>query len=104
MRLSILQKYILLQCFDSKNKLDRKVLLGFYGSGKKKSNRDIMVNSVTNSIERLIRKGLIVGFGEITKEKVFINKIRLTREGSLLAKKALGEQKMLPFKLKSTKK
>ena len=103
MKLSSLQKYILLQSFDSKNKLDRKVLLGFYGSSKKKHNRDIMVNSITNSIERLIKKGLIVGFGEITREKVYINKIRLTREGRLAARTALGEQKRLPLKLKSTK-
>ncbi|MCX6744437.1 MAG: hypothetical protein NTX82_02845 [Candidatus Parcubacteria bacterium] len=98
MKLSSLQKYILLQSFDSKNKLDRKVLLGFYGSSKKKLNRDIMVNSITNSIERLIKKGLIVGFGEITKEKIYINKIRLTKEGRVLAKKALGEQRRLPLR------
>jgi hypothetical protein len=104
MKLSSLQKFILLQCFDSQNKLDRKVLLGFYGSGKKRPSREIMVNSITNSIERLIKKGLIVGFGEITKEKVYIKKIRLTREGRILAKKAMGEQKRLPFRLKSTKK
>jgi len=107
MKLSRLQKYILLQGFDSKNKLDRKVLLGFYGSSKKKPvsakagpSREIMVNSITNSIERLIKKGLIVGFGEITKEKTYITKIRLTKEGRLVAKKALGEQRRLPFKAK----
>ncbi|MCX6740605.1 MAG: hypothetical protein NTZ49_05255 [Candidatus Parcubacteria bacterium] len=100
MKLSGLQKYIILQCFDSKNKLDRKVLLGFYGSNKKNPSKEIMVNSITNSIERLIKKGLIVGFGEITKEKVYINKIRLTRAGQVLAKKALGEQRHLPFKAK----
>jgi hypothetical protein len=59
-----------------------------------------MVNSITSSLERLIKKGLIVGFGELTKEKTFINKIRLTREGRLAAKKLLGEQKRLPLKLK----
>lgn len=99
MKLSSLQKYILLQSFDSKNKLDRKVLLGFYGSVKKKPSRDIMVNSITNSIERLIKKGLIVGFGEITRDKTYINKIQLTREGRSVAKKLLGEQKSLPFKM-----
>jgi len=100
MRLSWLQKYILLQSFDSKNKLDRKVLLGFYVASKKKPSREIMVNSITSSIDRLIKRGLIVGFGELTKEKTFINKIRLSKEGRLAAKKLLGEQKKLPFKLK----
>jgi hypothetical protein len=103
MKLSGLQKYILLQSYDCKNKLDRKVLLGFYGSGKKKPSREIMVNSITNSIERLIKKRLIVGFGEITKEKIYINKIRLTREGKILAKKKLGEQKSLPLKMIKSK-
>ncbi|MCX6746418.1 MAG: hypothetical protein NTX00_05440 [Candidatus Parcubacteria bacterium] len=103
MRLSKLQKYILLQCFDNKNKLDRKVLLGFYRVYKKKPSREIMVNSITSSLERLIKKGLIVGFGELTKEKTFINKIRLTIIGKKSAKKLLGEQKRLPLKLKTQK-
>jgi hypothetical protein len=100
MKLSSLQKYILLQCFDSKRTLDRRILLEFYGSAKKKLGQNIMVNSITNSLERLIKKGLIVGFGEITKDKIFITKIRLTRAGSSVAKKALGEQRHLPFKAK----
>ena len=114
MILSSLQRHILLQCFDCKKPLDRKVLLNFYHSFKKKPgsasaspmrakanpSREVMVNSITNSIERLIKKGLIVGFGEITKEKVYINKIRLTQQGRLAAKKLLGEQKKLPLKLK----
>jgi hypothetical protein len=98
-RLSGLQRYILLQCYDTKNKLDRKVLLGFYGSLKKKPTREVMVNSITNSLERLIKKGLIVGFGEITRDKTYINKIQLTREGRSVAKKLLGEQKSLPLKM-----
>ena len=107
MYLSKLQKYILLQGFDTKNKLDRKCLVNFYivykkkpGSAEARPSREIMVNSITSSLERLIKKGMIVGFGELTKEKTFINKIRLTREGRLAAKKLLGEQKRLPLKLK----
>ena len=102
MRLSKLQKYILLQCFDRKySKLDRSGLVQFYNSYKKKPNREIMVNSITTSLERLIKKGLIVGFGELTKEKTFIEKIRLTREGIFVAKKLLGQQKKLPLKIKN---
>lgn len=101
MNLSKLQKYILLQGFDSKNRLDRKVLLDFYHLLKNKPTQQIMVNSITSSLERLIKKGLIVGFGEITKEKIFIKKIQLTRQGLLIAKKCLGEQKKLPFKIKN---
>ena len=111
MRLSKLQKYILLQCFDKKySKLDRAGLVNFYNSYKKKPGsakaglkKDIQINSITVSLDRLIKKGLLVGFGEITKEKIFIDKIRLTRLGRVVAKKLLGEQKKLPLKLKKKK-
>ena len=104
MRLSKLQKYILLQCLDGKNrKLERQILLGFYSTYKKKPKREIMVNSITSSLERLIKKGLIVGFGELTKEKIFIQKMRLTPIGRLTAKKLLGEQKRLPLKMTNNK-
>ncbi len=100
MRLSKLQKHIILQGFDAKNKLDRKGLLNFYHAYKKKPDQEIMVNSITNSIERLIKKGLLVGFGEITKEKTYIQKIKLTPSGRKVAKKLLGEQKRLPLNIK----
>lgn len=61
------------------------------------------MNSITVSLDRLIKKGLLVGFGEITKEKVYIDKIRLTRLGREIAKKLLGEQKSLPLKIKKQK-
>jgi hypothetical protein len=100
MKLSQLQKYIILQSFDAKNKLDRKVLLNFYNVSKKKTGKEIMVNSITNSLERLIKKGLLVGFGEMTKEKIYIQKIRLTTIGKKIGKKLLGEQKRLPLNIK----
>ena len=104
MRLSKLQKYILLQCFDKKYaKLDRSGLVKFYNSAKKKIKKEIQINSITVSLDRLIKKGLLVGFGEITKEKTFIDKIRLTRLGRQTAKKLLGEQKSLPLKMKKNK-
>ena len=102
MHLSKLQKYILLQGFEAKNKLDRQVLLNFYHAYKNKPSQEIMVNNITSSLERLIKKGLIVGFGEITKEKIYLQKIRLTLLGRRLAKKGLGEQKTLPLKIKKS--
>jgi len=104
MRLSKLQKYILLQSFDRKySKLNRDGLIKFYNSLKKKPKKEIQINSITTSIDRLIKKGVIVGFGEITKEKTFIKKIRLTRLGRQVAKKLLGEQKKLPLKMSKLK-
>ncbi len=104
MKLSKLQKYILLQCFDLKNRqLDRKILLDFYKNCKKKPKPEVLVNSITSSLERLISRGLIVGFGEFTQFKNFIYKVRLTPLGRKVTKKLLGEQKKLPFKLKIKK-
>lgn len=101
MRLSKLQKYILLECFNKKySKLDREGLVKFYNSYKKKPKKETQVNSVSTSIERLINKGLLVGFGEITKTKIFIAKIRLTPLGRNKTKRLLGEQKKLPLKIK----
>ena len=84
MHLSQLQKYILLQTFDAKNR----------------PSRQIMVNSITSSLERLIKKGLIIGYGEFTQFKNFIYKIKLTPLGLKMTKKMLGEQRRLPLKLK----
>jgi hypothetical protein len=104
MRLSKLQKYILLQCFERKySKLDRTNLVDFYNSSKSKIKKQSQINSITVSLERLIKKGLLVGFGEITKEKVFIEKVRLTCLGREVAKKLLGEQRKLPLKIKNKK-
>ncbi len=103
MRLSKLQKYILLQCFERKcSKLARKNLVDFYNLSKQKIKRESQINSITVSLDRLIQKGLLVGFGEITKQKIFIDKIRLTRLGRQIAKNLLGEQKKLPFKIRKT--
>lgn len=104
MRLSKLQKYILLECFEKKySKLDRTGLVKFYNSYKKKPSKDIQVGNITASIERLIKKGVLVGFGEITQTKTFIEKIRLSAMGRQVAKKLLGEQKRLPLRLRKSR-
>ncbi|MFH1610618.1 MAG: hypothetical protein ABIA91_01895 [Patescibacteria group bacterium] len=53
---------------------------------------------ITKSIERLIDKELLVGFGERTKYKWFIKDIKITKFGKKEAKKLLGEQLKLKFK------
>jgi len=78
-------------------------LLKFYNSYKKKPKKDIQINSISTSLDRLIKKGILVGFGEITKTKVFIDKVRLTTLGRKISKNLLGEQKKLPLKLKNKK-
>lgn len=100
MRFSKLQKYILMQCYNSRGyRLDRSVLLKFYGN-KKNPSKDLRVKIITKSIERLIEKELMIGHGVRTAQKWYIKEIRLTNKGVKLCKKFLGEQLRLPIIVK----
>jgi hypothetical protein len=55
---------------------------------------------VTKSLESLIDRGWLIGYGRRTPKKWFINEIRLTAAGRKLARKLLGEQLRLPLKRK----
>jgi hypothetical protein len=99
MRLSALQKHIIFECGGNKGaRIKRNILASFYDKQKKKPNQELMVKIITQSIERLIRRDLIVGFGEITKHKIFIKEIKLTAKGKKEAKRLLGEQRKLPLR------
>ncbi|HPA25875.1 MAG TPA: hypothetical protein PLK76_03915 [bacterium] len=99
MRLSNLQKYILLECFNNKlNKISRRRLTGFYDKINKKPKKEMWTKIITKSIERLIDKEMLIGFGERTKYKWFVKEIGLTTKGRREAKRLLGEQMKLPFK------
>lgn len=97
MRLSILQKYILLQSLNQKGKFGRDVLVKFYDNYKRKPKEADITNIITKSLERLINKELLIGYGVRTTYKWFIKEIKLTPKGKKTAKKLLGEQKKLPF-------
>ena len=107
MRLSDLQKYILLECINSKTgRIGRARLIHFYDAIKanKRPEKNLMTKIVTKSIERLIDKELLIGFGERTKYKWFIHDIKITREGKRVAKGLQGEQLKLNFKKKKRSK
>ncbi|MDD5043572.1 MAG: hypothetical protein PHD51_02790 [Patescibacteria group bacterium] len=101
MRASSLQKYILLQGLNQKGKFSRNILVKFYNNYKRKPKEADITNIITKSLERLIGKGLLTGYGVRTKEKWFIKEIFLTPLGRKSAKKFLGVQKKLPLKLSS---
>jgi hypothetical protein len=99
MRLSNLQKFILLECLNSKTgKILRARLNKFYEKIEKKPKVEMMTKIITQSIERLIDKELLVGFGERTSHKWFIKEIKLTDFGRRQTKKLLGEQMSFNFK------
>jgi len=101
MKLSILQKYILKTISqNSKTIVSRGIFDKFYDQTKKAPNKKIRSNIITKSIERLIDKGLLIGFGEKTQYKLFINQIKLTASGKKTAKTLFGQQSKLPLRIK----
>ena len=96
MRLSPLQKHILRECYGRRQaRIARKTFTAFY---TKHAPPQSVQDSITKSLERLIDKGLMIGFGRRTTEKWFIEEVKLTANGRRLAKKALGVQQSLPLK------
>lgn len=99
MKISKLQKFILVTAYTSRaKKITRRGFDKFYKDQKKKPKKDDVKNIITKSIERLIDKEMLIGYGRRTPHKWFINDIQLTVKGRKTAKKMLGEQQKLPFK------
>jgi len=104
MRLSKLQKYILIQCYHYKgDRMHRERLVRFYGNVQHTPKSDIQTKIITRSLESLIDKELMIGNGVRTPHKWFIKEIKLTTKGNKEAKKLLGEQMALPLKMKKKK-
>jgi len=98
MRLSGLQKYILIQTYKKGPKLRRSFFESFY-----KKPKDQEVKTITVSIERLIAKGLLKGYGYKTAEKLFIQSVSLTPKGRNQAKQLYRDGQLLPLKSKKCK-
>ncbi len=86
MRLSVLQRVILETSYGAPTKKVSR--LSVRGSSQK---------VITRSLERLIDKGLLVGYGVRTPQKWYIKEIRLTPLGRKAARKLNGEQTKLPI-------
>ena len=101
MRLSLLQKYILKACYVSPpRKIERGILVRFYDEQKIQPSLGDLVNIITKSLENLIDKGLLIGYGVRTPQKWYIKEVKLTAIGRSLARRLLGEQQKLPFKVR----
>lgn len=95
MKLSNLQRYILKQCYNNNFRISKKVIENFYQSKKIKPKS--IVSDITKSVERMITKELIVGYGTKTAKKWYIKEVRLTPKGKKLVRGIFVQQK-LPFK------
>jgi hypothetical protein len=100
MRLSSLQKFVLIQSIQSRRSfVPRHDFRLFYAKLTNPPKLEDQQNSITKSLERMIDKGLLIGFGRRTPEKWFIDTIKLTPLGRRIAKTLDGEQQRLPLRL-----
>lgn len=99
MHLSDLQQYILYQAFIAEGKkFSREKLVLFYEAHHQKTKTEQRVKAITRSIERLIDRELLIGYGVRTPHKWFISDIKATSKGMTAMKRILSEQQKLPFK------
>lgn len=97
MRLSPLQRYILRNCYITPPRaVARGGFARFYEAGRARP-KDV-VDVVTKSLESLIDKGTMVGYGVRTPKKWYIKEVKLTPAGRKLARRLLGEQQAFAFK------
>ncbi|MFH0853457.1 MAG: hypothetical protein V1853_03555 [bacterium] len=98
MRLSSLQKYILVEIESAHlKKYHRKELVAFYSKRPAKQRPEEIQDVITKSIERLIDKGLLIGYGHRTTKKWFIEELRPTPLGRKTAKQLMSQQQSLPL-------
>lgn len=98
MVLSALQQYILREAYAWRGpKFPRKVLLRYYDRVKRKPSSDDMQNSMTKSLERLIDRGYLIGYGRRTPAKWFIEEVKLTPIGRKVTRRLLRDQPRLPL-------
>lgn len=98
MRLSALQKQLVLLCLDRAGKCGRSVFDSLYERDHISASRKTAQNVVTKALENLIDKGFMVGEAVRTQKKWYIKAVRLTAIGRKLARQLRGQQ--LRMKLK----
>jgi len=95
---SPLQQYILGGCYLKKdNKINRDLFVDFYQDDSPVL-PPARTKIITQSLERLIDRGFLVGYGVRTPRKWFIKEVRITRGGVKNWEKFLErKQKRLPL-------
>lgn len=115
MQLSLLQKFILLTCLERRGKVERNLFRRFYGKqsksfGSRSSSSEQAVqdkpakekyqeNIITKSLEHLIDRELMMGYGRRTPHKWFVTHVALNKKGAKVSQNLLEEkQTRLPLK------
>jgi len=80
--------------------LNRSGIVRFYADAAKRPKAKDLANIISRSVDRLITKEMLVGYGKKTATKWFVETVKLTARGRGAARKMLGEQQVLPLKVK----
>ncbi|RJO59598.1 hypothetical protein C4546_01370 [Candidatus Parcubacteria bacterium] len=95
--LSPLQKFILKE--SQGTKITKRILFKkFYLKNAKPPKPEDQQNAITKSLERIIDRGFLIGYGRRTPKKWYIESVKLTPKGKRLAKSLLGKQQKFSFK------
>lgn len=99
MKYGSLQKYIVLRCYEKGGRFDRKIFRDFYADREQGAQERYQEGIITKSLESLIDRELMTGFGKRTAHKWFITHVKLTKKGKNQALDILSQgQEKLPFK------
>lgn len=94
MTLSALQRFILRECYQHpKPRVPRALFEKYY----RRQTGGGTTDSITVSLERLIDRGLLIGYGRRTPKKWYIVDVRLTPTGRRTARLTFGQQQRLPL-------
>ena len=96
MHLSELQKYILKATYAHGARCPRDRFMAFY-----KKSTEAEAKIITRSLERLITKGYLIGYGHKTAEKWFTETVSLTPVGRTVSRRLFGQQQRLPLTFRS---
>ena len=95
--LSPLQKFILKECLNGGGAIARDKFKKFYTKNPKPPKAADQQNALTKSLERLIDRGYMTGYGRRTPKKWYIVEVKLTSKGRRKGRTLLGQQQRIPF-------
>jgi hypothetical protein len=99
MRLSGLQKFIIIETYLSPNKTKFKAdFYVFYAKEKLRKTRKAILDVIHKSIESLVSRDLLVAYGRKTGEKWFVDRVKITSRGRKAARELIfRKQRKLPI-------
>ena len=100
MRLSRLQKHMLIKCFEARSfTVEKGVFFKYYSKKEREEKKNSIQIRIQNSIDNMVEKDWAVAYGHKTAQKFYIKKVRLTKKGIKMAEDILKKkQSKLPIK------